>query len=81
MPSKRKFYRTIFTVEVLSEEEPEAIDLDVLHEQITDGPWSGKVEKGESKKVGGLAMAKLLENQGSDPGFFNLTEDGEDADS
>lgn len=78
-PSKRKFYRTVFTVEVLSEEEPEAVDLDVLHEQITDGPWSGVVEKGATETVGGKAMAKLLIEQGSDPGFFNLTDDGEDA--
>jgi len=78
--TERKFYRTIFTVEVLSEEEPEAVGLETLNYQITEGDWSGRVEKGRSKKVSGKVMAKLLENQGSDPAFFCLDENGNDAD-
>jgi hypothetical protein len=78
MPSSRKFYRTVFTVEVLSEEEPEPVDLEVLNQQITDGPWSGVVTKGKSEEIGGARMAELLQEQGSDPGFFELTDDGED---
>jgi hypothetical protein len=76
--TKRKFYRTVFTVEVLSEEEPEAVSLEALAYQISDGEWSGVVEKGNSKKVNGKTMARLLEHQGSDPGFFRLDEDGND---
>ncbi len=78
MASKRKFYRTVFTVEVLSEEEPSPLDLETLNYQITDGDWSGVVEKGQSLKIDGKQMAKLLIKQGSDPSFFNLTDTGED---
>jgi hypothetical protein len=77
--TKRKFYRTVFTVEVLSEEEPETVDLETLAYQIGDGGWSGVVEKGESEKLDGLQTARALEEQGSDPCFFRLDENGNDA--
>ena len=40
--TKRKFYRTVYQVEVLSEDPtPDTMSLDELHYQITDGSWSG----------------------------------------
>ena len=84
MASKRKFYRTIVTVEVLSEEpylEPvEDDDLQVLSYDIGVGDCSGRVNWGESQEVDGPTMARLLQEQASDPEFFGLDENGEDLD-
>lgn len=79
--SKRKFYRTVYTVEVLSEDPPsEGVELDTIASQIVDGGWSGKVTRQVPVEVDALTMAGLLQNQGSDPSFFWLTEHGEDCD-
>ncbi len=76
---KRKFYRRVFHVEVLSEEpiNPE-MDIDEVLALCSDGPCSGDIKFDEETEVDGPEMAKLLIAQRSDPGFFNLTEDGED---
>jgi hypothetical protein len=80
--STRKFYKRIFQVEVLSEDPiPEEMDLDGLHCQITDGEWSGVVTALNEEVVDGARMAELLIHQGSDPGFFRLTDKGEDDDA
>jgi len=71
-----KFYRTIVTVEVLSEQPLKVDDLDDLHHAITTGDCSGKVDFGNSEEVDGPTMAKLLMAQGSDPEFFQLDEHG-----
>jgi hypothetical protein len=80
--SKRKFYKTEVKVTILSESDlGGAGGLSTLGEidfMITDGDCSGKVEVGDSQRVDGRTMAKLLREQGSDPGFFQLTEDGAD---
>lgn len=78
MPSKRKFYRTIFKIEVLSEEPVGNPSLQKIAYQIENGDWSGLCEIDEVNTVDGPEMAKLLEAQQSDPSFFRLTEDGED---
>ena len=76
----RKFYKTTFTVTVLHEEEgyyPD--DLGVLHHDITDGDYSGNFEQKETVKLNGIQAASELVLMGSDPAWFNLTEDGNDA--
>lgn len=80
--SRRTFYRNVFVVEVLSEEEmADCSSLGAVDSFITDGPGSGDVlHRVVNQKVRGPRMAKLLEKQGSDPVFFDLTSDGEDAD-
>ncbi len=79
--SERKFYHRVYQVEVLSEEElsPE-MELDDIHHAITDGDCSGVVSITKDERFDARKMAQLLMKQGSDPGFFQLTEDGEDAD-
>jgi hypothetical protein len=75
----RKFYRHVIQVEVLSEYKiaMENMDLDNIHQIITDGDCSGMVEvKIANQVVSEKEMAELLEKQGSDPGFFNLDKDG-----
>lgn len=77
MKRKRTFYKTVFTVTVLSEVEPSGdIELDRLHHQITEGDWSGLVEKSQSVKLTQVEVAEELIEQGSDPSFFMLDEHG-----
>jgi hypothetical protein len=82
MPSKRKFYRTVYTVEVLSEDPLEAdLSLEDITYEITTGNCSGK--RGctiFNEEVDGPTMAKLLRKQDSDPNFFLLNDDGYDVD-
>jgi hypothetical protein len=79
--TERKFYRTIVQVEVLSEEplgNTESTDLAALAYQITDGDFSGSISIPVVEEVNGKRMAELLQEQGSDPGFFQLGYGGED---
>ena len=79
MPSKRRFCRTVVKVEVLSEEPlPERLPLEGLAHSITEGDCSGVVSVEEAGELDGPGAAKALRAQGSDPCFFELTEDGED---
>ena len=77
-PSKRVFYRTVIKVEVLSEEPFNYNDLSSVSRQIEED-CSGKVtDEVDNEEVDGPTMARLLMEQGSDPGFFRLTEEGGD---
>lgn len=78
--AKRKFYKTIFRVEVLSEDFP-VEDVDSLHDiayQIDEGDCSGKVEHVRSVRLTGKRAAEALREQGSDPEFFQLDDNGND---
>jgi hypothetical protein len=76
--SKRKFYKTVLKVVVLSEEPFEWDSLEGVATAITDGGCSGDVKEVGSVLMSGREAAKALMDQGSDPGFFRLDEDGED---
>lgn len=83
MKNKRKFYRVVFQCEVLIDSEDvfndvPNWDLSSIDYEITQGSCSGNFCIIESKEVSGSEMVKLLQNQGSDPGFFSLYEDGND---
>ena len=70
---KPKYYRTVLTVEVLSQEPYDPETLAGVAHDIVDGDCSGDWEVTEpSKEVTPDEMEKLLEAQGSDPGFFGL---------
>ena len=83
MSSQRKFYRSVVQVEVLSEDpwsEESLVDLGELAYAITDGDCSGKATVSvHNEEKNGKEMAELLSAQASDPGFFMLTDDGEDS--
>jgi hypothetical protein len=82
-PSKRKFYRSVISVEVLSEDPlPPDLSLAEIHEGITTGDWSGQVDNDSrlNEEIDGPTAAKALMAQASDPGFFRRTEEGEDDD-
>ena len=83
MTSKRTFYRTVKTIEVLSEEPLSGDEsLSDIAYLIGPGPCSGKVETTTSnEQVDGRRMAQLLDAQGSDTEFFGLDEQGRDVDN
>jgi hypothetical protein len=79
MPTEQKFYRTVFEVEVLSEEPIHpAQDFEHTWQECIDGEYSGAAKVVSEEQVDGARMAKLLEEQGSAPSFFQLSETGED---
>jgi len=79
----RKFYKTVYSVVVLSEETPihSYDDLAAIHYAITDGDCSGEVSKVSEEEVSAPEMAKLLIAQSSDPGFFSLDAEGNTVES
>jgi len=79
MASKRKFYRTIVTVEVLSEEPLDNMGLDALHYAITDGDCVGRTHFGDPQEVEASDAADRLYEMGSEPNFFRLDDKGNDA--
>jgi hypothetical protein len=80
--SKRTFYRTIYTVTILSDKPmDDDLSLSDIECEITDGDCSGLVECGASEALTGAEAAQALIAQHSDPSFLGLTEDGEDEDT
>lgn len=76
---ERKFYKTTFILEVLSEDVPPEWDnLNDIYYLISQGHCSGKIISDESKEITAKEVAEALIAQGSDPEFFRLTEDGMD---
>jgi hypothetical protein len=78
--SKRKFYATEFRVLVLSEEPLGDVTLEQIAYEVDQGACVGSGLQAKERKVGGKAMAKLLCDLGSEPGFFRLDGDGRDTD-
>ncbi len=66
----KKYYRTVYRVEVLSEEPVSTVDLGELRYLITDGDCSGEVDIIASSQVTHNNMVELLLEQGSDPPFL-----------
>lgn len=76
----RTFYRTKFTLEVLSEKPiPAWACLGYVLRECEDGDYVGHEERGKGKVLGGIGAARALTEFGSEPGFFQLNEDGSDA--
>lgn len=80
MASTRKFYRTVVTVEILSEDPFDGTqDLEYIDWAITDGDCCGKqTVTVDNAELDGPAAAAFLVANGDDPEFFGLTEEGED---
>lgn len=85
MTSKRKFYRTVFHYEVLSEEPIEDIgniSLEDIDYECRVGSYSGAFYgEVEYSELTGSEMARALQAQGSDPEFFQLDKEGNDIDN
>lgn len=67
------YYRTVLTIEVLGTRPFEG-DVDDLRDEITDGEYSGRTLNVDTQEVSAGQMAKLLIEQGSDPGFLGIDE-------
>lgn len=73
----RKFWKTTIIVEVLSEDVPlEFDDLEEVHNAISSGACSGQYTS-TSEELTGKQCADALTAQGSDPGFFQLDDNGD----
>jgi len=78
MESARKFYRQVFTYEILSEEPIGQLSLEDVAYETSEGHMSGHFTNRIETEHSAKEMAKMMEVQGSDPEFFQLTETGED---
>lgn len=78
---ERKFFKTTYTIVVLSEEAP-AADLSIsdLAYAIADGPCVGTSIDDGGVALSAKDMAQALTEASSEPGFFRLTEDGRNED-
>jgi hypothetical protein len=74
----RKFYRTTFIYEVLSEDEPvdNCLDLGTLREVTHYGDCVGRFGETRVNELTGKEAADALYEFGSEPGFFLLDDEG-----
>jgi hypothetical protein len=72
----KKFFKTIITIEVLSEYKYNNTNLLEINYDIDSGDCSGKVEVTKYEELTPEQMAKAALAQGSDPEFFGLTNEG-----
>jgi hypothetical protein len=72
----RKFYRTRFTVEVLSEEPIAEMSLEDVAYACNDGPCVAGCFESLQTEIDAKQAADALYEFGSDPGFFQLNADG-----
>lgn len=71
---KRKFFKTTYTIVVLSEDHPVTnMSLEDLSYEIEDGECSGVVTSDAGIELTPSQMAKALTAQGSSPDFFQLS--------
>ena len=80
MPSKRKFYKMTLKVTVLSEspftghESLEDLAKSIMENNV------GTYDVVENEEIDSVQAVKELQTLDSDPGFFMLSEDGQDSD-
>ena len=75
----RLFYKKVIAIEVLSEEPiPEGMEVGTIVDQAMNGDYSMRMLPSTETVMNGKEAADALSEQGSDPGFFSLTETGED---
>jgi len=71
MSSNKKYYRTVFKIEVLSNEPIEdGIGLEEIAYEISEGHCSGMFLDDEVEECDEKRIRELLENQGSDASFL-----------
>ena len=79
LQSKRKFFKTVVRVTVLSEDAPAEFDtLSELGRMIDSGYEVGQVAVLKRVQLSPRAAAQALSRYGSEPGFFQLKGNGED---
>lgn len=77
MTTKRRFYKTTYIIEVLSEDQILLnLSLAELDHEMNEGSYVGRVKDVNSTTVNSKTMAELLSEFGSEPGFFMLDDKG-----
>ena len=76
--AKKKIYKSVLRVEILSEEPiDDCIKLNDIDYQITNGDWSGAMDwEHHNAELHGMEAVTNVQNQGSDPEFFQMDEEG-----
>lgn len=79
MPSNRKFYKTTYIFEILSEEPiPQDLEfMDVLHKATWEN-YSGDLISEVVEELDAIQVCRALEAQRSSTEFFSLDTDGND---
>ncbi|MAH32736.1 MAG: hypothetical protein CMG78_12145 [Marinobacter sp.] len=79
--AKKIIHRTVIEVEVLSEQPiPDTDSLEFIAREIIHGDWSGKWGVTGEHELSGTEAVEAIQNQGSDPQFFGIDENGDDLD-
>lgn len=79
--TKPKFFRTVFTAVVLSEEPITNLSLAQLHYETQEGHCVLQSLSEKQTAISGKRAANELYKAGSEPSFFNLDDDGKSIDS
>ena len=81
MSKKKKFYRTVIQMEILSEQPIRDASMSDIAYQTDEGDWSGKnTTVIQDDEITGPQAAVYLSLQGSDPEFFGLDAEGNELD-
>ena len=80
--SKKKLYKSVLRVEILSEEPyPESVNLEDVNYDITEGHHSGVLNwESHSVELIGVDAVEEVRKQGTDLEFFQLDEMGNEID-
>lgn len=80
--TKNKFKKTTVTLVILHEDDQnvENLDIGALAEFVGSGPGVLMKRDDETVMLDGKQMADALYEAGSEPGFFQLDDDGRDED-
>jgi hypothetical protein len=73
---ERKFYKTVVSYEILSEEPIGEVSLEDIAYECENGHWSGVFGDTVITELTGKEMAEAARKQGTDPEFFMLDDDG-----
>jgi hypothetical protein len=79
---KKKIYRTVVSLVVLSEEEiPENMDMQSIMDECDSGDYiGGGIKFSKPRQLTGKTAVIEIEKAGSDAGFFNMDTLGNDLD-
>ena len=75
---KRKFFKTVIRMTILSEDAPVFGSLAEIERAVDDGDLVGQVSVLKQIQISPRATARALSRYGSEPGFFQLKGNGED---
>ncbi len=76
-----KYFETVFEIRVLSDNGPldGSLDLSAIAYAITDGDCVGQFSETDRRELTGAEAAQRLLDFGSEPEFFSLDDEGNNA--